>query len=163
MTNSKINFYIVELHNNYYYKDWKNADPASGLTNKDLRKEKIRCYMRRYPGDGFEADMVPILAVDSPDKNELIEYFTHKHIYEKNDIAIDGLSYISKREPTSDELKCIAYYSKMLKEFPDTTKHYVNAIEEIEKYCKSEYEEYISSLEELEQIYNSPDLQMRRD
>lgn len=167
MTNSKINFYVVTLHNNMYNTPFISVGASNyekEKAKKESTNERIRCHMRKYSWeDGFEADFVPVLAVESTDKTCLLEYFTHKPIYEKTEPAMNGLSYTSKREAKVEELILISKYSKMLKEFPDTINSYVDALNIIEEGCIKEYEEYIDALEELEDIYNSPDIQLRRE
>lgn len=165
MTNNKINFYVVALHNNMYNTPFISVGASNEereQAKKESTNEKIRCYMRKYKWEGgFEAEFVPVLAVESPNKTCLLEYFTHKPIYEKTEPAMNGLSYTSKREATAEELILISKYSKMLKECPDTIDHYVHNLSEIEQRCINEYAEYIKALEELENIYNSSDLQRR--
>ena len=151
MTNIKINFYVLCINGNMDEK----SQPLDYINASGIYYQPV---------------CLPTLAVEVPGEDYLIEFFSHKKIYEKTDLALPELSYISKRKPTLQELMRVADFSKKIKnnELDEETRKEMllsitGAIDKFEQYCDNEYNSYIDSLEELSSIFNSSDIQLIKE
>ena len=154
MTNSELTFYVVYINKNI------------NISKEPL--DYIDSFIRTK-GGAFSGK-VPTLAVESQNKQYLIEYFTHKKLIEKTGYAVPGLSYIDKRKPTLEELKKVADISKIIRnncKSPEENElalyYYIRSLNELEEKCNQEYEDYNNAMDELSLIYLDSGILNRRD